>query len=75
MEDYMRALPRWSAPSEAQLRSTSLRSSVRYSATRAAILGELCMPVSQHALAFGHWCECNRISCHALKDDNVARYQ
>jgi hypothetical protein len=31
--------------------------------------------LAQHALAFGHWCECNRISCHALKDDDVARYQ
>jgi len=31
--------------------------------------------LAQHALAFGHWCEDSRISFHALKDDDIVRYQ
>src|SRR6202171_1556819 len=31
--------------------------------------------LAQHALAFGHWCEDRRISFHALKDDDIVRYQ
>jgi hypothetical protein len=31
--------------------------------------------LAQHALAFERWCEDRRISFHALKDDDIARYQ
>jgi site-specific recombinase XerD len=31
--------------------------------------------LAQHALAFGHWCEDGDISFHALKDDDIVRYQ
>lgn len=31
--------------------------------------------LAQHALAFGHWCEDRHISFHALKDDDIVRYQ
>ena len=31
--------------------------------------------LAQHALAFGHWCEHSRVSFHALKDDDIVRYQ
>ncbi|GAB7541880.1 site-specific integrase [Cupriavidus sp. 8B] len=31
--------------------------------------------LARHALAFGRWCEDSRISFHALKDGDIARYQ
>ena len=43
-------------------------------ATQQYSVSYVCL-LAQHALAFGHWCEGNRISFHDLKDEDIVRYQ